>query len=458
MLSRHRETALVLCVVVCLLAASAGSAIAQTAEVIALPPNIILPNYLSVPSGPYGGLESAATVARTSDPSSAWFNPAGLSRAAGTEITGSAGLYQLTTVSPAPFPQDGGSAQQLPNLVGFTIRTSPTLTLGFALVTTNSWVQETNSQIVVRTAPLQERYSYSADSELSRRVAALSAGYSRGGTWRFGGGLAISFSDLREVQTVTDREADSSALRTLMVSSRVGGSALQMRPVLGAQIDLSPSWQAGVMFRAPGFTVRRTGTAVLEGTLGGESGSLGTSFFDPDARFDQKLPSEVHAGLAFLGERIAIEFDVQAYTSIDAYPLISSDEPVLVYTDGPAMAPIVTSSPYPGLISASRGFANVAVGGHYLLSPSRSMRLHFGVASDLSPVADADQIYARANLLAWTAGLSGSVGRFTFSGGIDVRTGSADNIVLRNLIVGETVAPDIDVRTIGLIYALAYRF
>jgi hypothetical protein len=436
----------------------AGPALAQTAEVIEPPPNIILPNYLGVPSGPYGGLESAAAVARTSDPSAAWFNPAGLSRAAGTEITGSAGLYQLTAVSPSPLPEDGGSAQQLPNLVGFTVRTSPTLTLGFAIVTTNSWVQETNSQIVVRTTPIQERFSYSADSELTRRVVALSAGYSRGGTWRLGGGLAISFSDLREVQTATARATDPSTLRTLVVSSRVAGSALQMRPVLGAQMDLNPRWQAGLMFRAPGFTLRRTGTAILEGTVGSEVGTLGTSFFDPDARFDQKLPAEVHAGVAFLGERIQLEFDVQAYTAIDEHQLISSEEPVLLYSDGPMRPPAVTSQPYPGLISASRGFANVAVGGHYLLRPASSLRLHFGVATDLSPVADADQIYTRANLLSWTIGLSGSVGRLTFSGGVNARNGSADNVVIRNLIDGEDIETDIDIHTIGLIYALAYRF
>jgi hypothetical protein len=310
----------------------------------------------------------------------------------------------------------------------------------------------------VRTAPVQERYSYSADSQLTRRVAALSAGYSRGGAWRFGGGLAISFSDLREVQTVTDRETDPSVLRSLLVSSRLGGSALQMRPVLGAQIDLSPTWQAGVMFRAPGFTIRRTGTAILEGTVGSESGSLGASFFDPDARFDQKLPSELHTGLAYLGERFQVEFDVQAYTSIDGYAMFSSEEPVLAYADRPGLTPTVTSTAFPGVISASRGFANVAVGGHYLLSPSRSMRVHFGVASDLSPVADSDQIYAQANLVSWTVGLSGSVARFTFSGGIDFRSGSADNIILRNVIDSGTVATDIDIRTIGLIYALAYRF
>src|SRR5262245_47819901 len=65
------------------------------------PPNVVLPNPNGVPVGPFGGLEGGAYVARVDDPSAAWFNPAGLSRAKTAQITGSAGLYQFTSVSPS---------------------------------------------------------------------------------------------------------------------------------------------------------------------------------------------------------------------------------------------------------------------------------------------------------------------------------------------------------------------
>src|SRR5262245_30787828 len=55
------------------------------------PPNVVLPNANGVPVGPFGGLEGGAYVARVDDPSSAWFNPAGLSRAKTGQISGSAG-------------------------------------------------------------------------------------------------------------------------------------------------------------------------------------------------------------------------------------------------------------------------------------------------------------------------------------------------------------------------------
>jgi len=80
---------------------------AQTADVATSPPNIVVPNYEGIPAGPFGGLEGSAYAARANDPSAAWFNPAGLSRAKGAQITGSAGLYQLTSVSPEAIPGTG---------------------------------------------------------------------------------------------------------------------------------------------------------------------------------------------------------------------------------------------------------------------------------------------------------------------------------------------------------------
>jgi hypothetical protein len=438
--------------------ASSEPLVAQTTPVTTPPPNIVLPNYLGVSAGPYGGLESSASVARASDPSAAWFNPAGLSRATGAEITGSAGLYQFTTVSPQDLDQTGGSTQQLPNLVGFTVKVGASWTAGLALVTTNSWTQTTDVERIVQSNPNQQRFSYSADSEFSRRVGAMSVGYTRGGPWRLGAGLAVSFTSLKMVGTASDRNVDASLLRTVIVSSRTTGSTMQIRPLFGAQFDAGAHWRAGLLLRTPGFALYRNGSIVLDGTLDSGDQAVGASIFDPGAGFDQRLPTEIHSGIAYLGDRIVVEFDVQAYTSIDAYPMISSPEPILTYTDGPSTAPVVTSIPFPGLNSASRGFANVSVGGHYVLSPTRTLRLHFGVATDLSPVADADQIFGRADMLSWTLGLSGSAGRFTFAAGTTVRSGTADNITVRNLLDGGTVETEVDLRTIGLIYALSYRF
>jgi hypothetical protein len=110
------------------------------------------------------------------DPSATWFNPAGLSRQTSAQISGSAGLYQRTSVSPQALPNEGGSVQHLPNFVGFTFNVRDGLTAGFALLTTNSWAQETDSQLITSVPSGQERFAYSADSAFARRIAALGVG------------------------------------------------------------------------------------------------------------------------------------------------------------------------------------------------------------------------------------------------------------------------------------------
>src|SRR5262245_14743497 len=170
----------------CLLA---SPAFAQVDQVTTPPPNLVLSNYDSVPVGPFGGLEGSAHAARVGDPSAAWFNPAGLARQSTAQISGSAGVYEHTSVSPQSLSNRGGSFQQLPNFVGFTFSPRPRITVGAALLTTNAWNQETDAELISPVPSGQQRFAYSADSDFERRVLAFGAGYHGDGPWRFGGGL-----------------------------------------------------------------------------------------------------------------------------------------------------------------------------------------------------------------------------------------------------------------------------
>ena len=217
---------------------------AQVDQVVTPPPNLVLANYDNVPVGPFGGLEGSAYVARVGDPSAAWFNPAGLAREDTAQVSGSAGVYQLTSITPEQLPNRGGSFQQLPNFVGFTFVARPRLTVGVALVTTNAWNQETDAELISPVTGGQQRFWYSADSWYERRILALSAGYQGDGAWRVGGGLAFSLMSVRMVQTVSDRIGDTSGLRSLLVNSRASGSAMQVRSQAGVQYDRS-QWRFG---------------------------------------------------------------------------------------------------------------------------------------------------------------------------------------------------------------------
>lgn len=444
-----------LCGLICL---TAAQAFAQVEEVTTPPPNLVLANYNSVPVGPFGGLEGSAFVARVGDPSAAWFNPAGLTRESTAQISGSAGVYQRTSVTPAALPNRGGSIQQLPNFVGFTFVPRSRLTVGAAVVTTNSWNQETDSELFTTVPSGQQRFAYSADSDFEQRVVTFGAGYRGAGAWRYGGGLAFSVMSLRLVQSASDRIADATGLKSLLVTARASGTAIQLRSQFGAQYDAS-QFRFGLAVRTPGATIHRTGSVTLDGVLDAGTSSLGASVFDPDAALEYHLPWEFQGGVAWVRDRVELEVDVQGYSSIDAYSLIATEQPTLLYADaGANQPPTATSRPFTGLTAASDGVVNVSAGGHVRLFKNRDTRLHAGVGSNQSPVAPADTLFSDVDLLTWTLGVSGTLGKFQFGAGFNHQSGIANDIALRNLLNGHVVTSAIDVRMTGFIYSLAYQF
>jgi hypothetical protein len=427
-------------------------------QVTTPPPNLVLSNYNSVPVGPFGGLEGSAFAARVGDPSAAWFNPAGLTRESTAQISGSAGVYERTSVAPQALPNRGGSIQQLPNYVGFTFVPRAQITVGAALVTTNAWNQVTDAELISAVPNGQQRLAYSADSDFERRVLSLSAGYHGGGAWRVGGGLAFELTSLRFVQSTSDRIADATGLRSLLVAARASGSTVLLRSQMGAQYDTS-QWRFGVAMRTPGLSFFRSGRVTLDGVLDAGTRSLGASVFDPEAAFEYHLPWEFQGGAAWVRNRVEVEVDLQGYTSIDAYTMLSTPNPTLVYGDaGTNQPPTVVSRPFPGLTSASDGVVNVSAGGHVKLFRNRDLRLHAGAGNNQSPVGAEDTVFSRVDLLTWTIGASGTFGKFQFSAGFNHQSGNANDILLRNLLNERSVQSAIDVNMVGFIYSLAYQF
>lgn len=445
----------------CLSLPSAAQAQTQPAPDLVTPPaNILLPNYNNVPVGPNAGLEGSAHVARVGDPSAAWLNPAGLSRAESAEVSGSSGLFQLVTVSPSSLPDTGGSVTQLPSLVGFTGTNvgRKGITVGISVLTSSSWSQQTDSQIVVDRGTARERFAYSADSDYQQHVGVGSVGWASG-RLRLGFGLAFLYTNILKNEVMSDRLAAATNLRSLLIESRVSASAFQLRPIIGAQYDVSPHIFVGGLMRTRPFTMLSTASTTSDGLAQAGPASLGTSFFDSDAQFTNRLPFEFDAGVAYAGHRGEIEVDVQAYTPVSAYTMFASDQPIVTYADaGTGTAPGVATRPFDGRISHMRGMANVAAGGRFLLTSSGVWRLHFGAGTDLSPVADDDQVFTKVNMFTWSVGVSGTKGPLQFAAGLNWRSGSADNVIVRDLQNGDRVKSGVDIRTVGLIYSLSYKF
>ena len=428
------------------------------AQLLTPPRNVVLPNVNGVPSGPYGGLEDGAYAARVDDASAAWFNPAGLSRATTAQITGNAGLYQFTTLVPNALPNTGGGLQQLPNLVAFSVHTRGSCTVGLAIVTTNSWIQETDAEIIAGSAASGQRFAYSADAEHSRRNINLSGGCAQG-RLRYGGGLSFALTNLRLVDSISDRLSSGTGLTTALLTTRRSGSALQLRPIIGVQFDQSEKWQFGVVMRTPGATLYRSGVFALDGTYQNGAISQGASVFDSSATFTNKLPWEFQGGGAYVSPRVQVEVDLQAFTGGSSYAMLSTANPAILYSDsGQGMPPSITTQSYPGLFTSPRGIVNVAIGGHYQLIPNRSFLLHAGFTTDMSPVNADDQVFDQVDLYGWTIGLSGQAKKLQFAGGVNIRRGTTNNAVLRDLLTGAPVATSLSVHTTAFIYSLAYQF
>ena len=67
-------------------------------------------------------------------------------------------------------------------------------------------------------------------------------------------------------------------------------------------------------------------------------------------------------------------------------------------------------------------------------------------------------VFNKVDLVTWTLGLSGSLGRFQFAAGFNHQSGTADDVTLRNLLNGQVVQSNLDVGMTGFIYSLAYQF
>ena len=67
-------------------------------------------------------------------------------------------------------------------------------------------------------------------------------------------------------------------------------------------------------------------------------------------------------------------------------------------------------------------------------------------------------VFNKVDLLTWTLGVSGSLGRLQFSAGFNHQSGTATDVTLRNLLNGQVVQSSLDVAMTGFIYSLAYQF
>jgi hypothetical protein len=106
----------------------------------------------------------------------------------------------------------------------------------------------------------------------------------------------------------------------------------------------------------------------------------------------------------------------------------------------------------------SDGVVNVTLGGHVRPVRDRDLLVHGGFATSRSPVGEGDQVFDKVDLSSWTFGVSGTWTKVRFAVGFNWRVGTASNVLVRNLLKGDPLHTNVDVRTVGLIYSITYQF
>jgi hypothetical protein len=441
-----------------------GAAVAQTGPpaVTTAPLNILVPNYNSVAVGETGSLEANAFVARANDASSAFFNPAGLTLATQTSVSGSAGVYQFASVAPERIPGKGGSLQQVPSLVGLVV---PKLmgkerwAAGFSLSRVNAWEQSTDLQKELTTTGSRERVAYSSQSLLRGIQANLGVGYSNGRKFRFGGSLDLQTTDSDRSQSVGSQYVTGTGLSALVVESHGKASLWDMRMTAAAQYDLTPTVRMGLLVRTPGLKIKESGSFTYEGLLRSGSSTTLASFFDTTVDVQHRLPLEFKAGLAWVGPRAQVEFDVLTYAAGGRYSAYSTDQTWILVTDpGTGTQPSTQQAPLTAPTVDSRAVTNIAVGGQMQLREGGSWTVHGGYATDRSPVGTDDTLFTRVNMQVVTAGLSGRAKFVLASVGVRYQAGTTDEIALLQMQNGQQFGTRLKISNLGLVYSVTVRF
>jgi hypothetical protein len=426
------------------------------------PINVILPNYNGVGVGEIGSLEANAFLARADDASAAWYNPAALTLAKQSSVSGSAGAFQTVFVDPQNLPRRGTSFQQIPSLVSFTIKNlfgSAKWAGGFSLARSFAWSQSVDGQRTFTTPTASERVMYSSLGEMSGWTLNLGVGHASSGKWRIGGSLDGQLTQTTRNQTVSDQYQTASGLGATEIQAHGYAWTWHFRMSVGAQYDVRPGVRVGAVMRTPGVQIFSGGSFNHEGLSKVGATTTTASFFDPEPSTHYKLPFEFKAGATWIRSRAQVEVDLLTYAGGGSYEAFQTTQPWTIITDsGTGGAATVQQRPFDVSMVDSRAVVNVAVGGQVQLTSSGSWKLHAGYATDRSPVGPNDTSFTKVHMQAVTIGVSARMSFLLGSVGVRYASGLSGDVPLRQLQDGQTLTTTLKVSTIGMVYSVSLRF
>jgi long-subunit fatty acid transport protein len=437
------------------------SVTAILAQAVAVPPNLILPNYDRLPVGQREGIEAGAFLARTNDAGANWYNPAGLGNSVETSLNAGATAYEWTKMSLEGFGTTQGRSRintigtLLSVAIGKGTIKSDEWRLGFSLTRPIVWQP---SSIDFAFSPAANQVvAYASTVDFNVMIPGVAIAYAPGGVGtgrlRIGAGLGMAITSLTQNQSISSRVTTTTSASLAEQNFSAEGSTWQLQPSAGVQWNATSKVIVGARIAAPGIRILGSSRLTLQTSQFTSPTSTDLVFRDDTATFDYKRPLEASGGLAYLAQRGEIEIDVHYYGAVDSYELYASAVPGTLTTVDGSGTPTVTTQPFVPTANSARAVSNVAIGANYKLSTS--LRVHAGFASDVSPVDDqAQSTFRKVDLSRFTTGLSLKGQRLAGSLGLGYSFGSGT----RESVGSTTGQTRFTVKTMNVLFGLSFAF
>jgi hypothetical protein len=422
------------------------------------PPSAAITNYERILVGEQEALEAGAFVARVSDTTAGWYNPAGLALVENTGIAASATGYEFDVLSLEGLQRSTGSASlnQLPSFLGAVLGKdvlhSDFWRIGFSISKPISWSQSLGGGS--ESAP---RISYSSNVDFSTLSPMVSVALALSHSLRVGAGVGIAITSLSEVQTISAQNLTTTAAGAFLRDLEAGGSIWNLTGNLGLQWDITQNLMLGVMVRFPGLKITSSGSIIAQNV--DNNGTLWSQRFfrDRDASFDFKLPWDVNFGLGWKSRVFGVEADLRYHSAISSYAMFDSQQTVEVVTTAPNGTPVVTNQPFPTVQNGAKPVWNWAIGGRVNFGEAWSV--HAGFFSDYSPTDPNHQDFYRAvNMYGFTTGARIAGEHLSGSLGFALNWGSSNSFTVGDPVTGQQVTTKLSITSFYLLYAIAYKF
>jgi hypothetical protein len=443
------------------------AAAAQLAPVsitpVPLPKALVFPNYDNILVGKEQALEGGAYIARASDASANFYNPAGLVQAEKAALNASSTGYVYTTLT-STVSGESISSSKLDNVPGYlgTVSKLPftdirNLRVGLSITRAVSWSPGAIDQTFGASDLGVNRLNYSSAANFQTLVYQIAAGWApvQDRSIRFGLGVGIAQTSYSNNVTVSGNLSESGQPSQFLETIRANGTDTALVFTIGAQWDVTPSLTLGAIIRPPGIDLWSSSLVTSEATNIGATSSAAEYFRDDTGTFRYKLPLEVGVGAAYNFGFFEVEANLRFHDAVAQYNLYQSNVPFQILTAFSNAQNTVTTAPPPVVKYAAKRVFNGAIGGRARLG--RIATAHAGFNTALSPVADSDTSPLRAaDLYGFSGGVDFQFEKFGASIGASYQFGKSS---AQTSIVGTTIGQsEISLRSISIFYAISYEF